>query len=97
MIKQENNRVKLGKNTVRVFVNKNAILSLEWARVIARNRCDCGVPRFHKLSDARIAFVNDRRVVEINDVTMRPSMISNSGAFSRYFYIPRVFLFPRSE
>ena len=75
MIKQENNKVKLGKNTLRMFVNKNAILLWEWARVIVRIRCDLGVPRFQKLSDARIAFVNGRRVVEINDIVMRPSMI----------------------
>ena len=33
------------------------------------------MPRFQNLSDARTAFVNDRRVVEINDMVMRPSMI----------------------
>ena len=49
-----------------MFVDKNAILSWEWARVIARIRCDCGVPRFQKLSDARTTFVNDRRIVKIN-------------------------------
>ena len=59
VIKQENNRVKLGKNTLRMFVNKNAILSWEWATVIVHIRCDRGVQRFQKLSDARIAFVND--------------------------------------
>ena len=80
-----------------MFVDKNAILSWEWARVIVRIRCNRGVPRFQKLSDARTAFVNDRRVVEINDMVMRPSMISNSGAFGRCFYIPYVVFFPRSE
>ena len=35
--------------------------------------------------------------VKINDMVMRPSMISNSGAFGRCFYIPYVFFFPRSE
>ena len=59
MIKQENNKVKLGKNALRMFVNKNVILSWEWARVIVRIRHDRSVPRFQKLSDARIAFVND--------------------------------------
>ena len=52
--------------------------------------CPRSVPRFQKLSDARIAFVNNRRVVEINDMVMRPSMICNSGAFGRCFYIPYV-------
>ena len=50
MIKEENNRVKLGKNTLRMFVDKNAILSWEWARVIVRIRCDRGAPRFQKLA-----------------------------------------------
>ena len=54
VIKQENNKVKLGKNPFKMFVNKNAILSWEWARVIVRIRCDRGVPRFQKLSGARI-------------------------------------------
>ena len=80
-----------------MFVYKNAILSWEWARGIVRIRCNRGMPRFQKLSDARTAFVNDRRVVQINDIVMRPSMISNSGAFGRCFYIPYVFFFPRSE
>ena len=80
-----------------MFVDKNAILSWEWARVIVRIRCDRGAPRFQKLSDARTAFVNDRRVVKINDMVMRPSMICNSGAFGRCFYIPYVLIFPRSE
>ena len=48
-----------------MFVDKNAILSWEWARVIVRIRCDRSVPRFQKLSDARTAFVNDRRVVKM--------------------------------
>ena len=78
-------------------VDKDAILSWEWARVIVRIRCDHGVPRFQKRSDARTAFVNDRRVIKISDMVMRPSMISNSGAFGRCFYIPYVFFFPRSE
>ena len=91
VIKQENNRVKLGKNTFKMFVNKNAILSREWARVIVRIRCDSGVSRFQKLADARIAFVNNRRLVEINDMVMRPRMICNSGPFGRCFYIPYVF------
>ena len=56
-----------------MFVDKNAILSWEWARVIVRIRCDRGVSKFQKLFDARTAFVNDRRIVKIND--MRPSMI----------------------
>ena len=38
MIKQENNRIKLGNNTLRMFVDRNAILSWEWARVIVRIR-----------------------------------------------------------
>ena len=59
MTKQENNRIKLGNNTLRTFVDKNAILSWEWARVVVRIRCNRGVPRFQKLSDARTAFVND--------------------------------------
>ena len=42
MIKQENDRIKLGNNTLRMFVDKNAILSWEWARVIVRIRCDHG-------------------------------------------------------
>ena len=46
------------------------------------------MPGFQKLSDARIVFVNDRRVVEINDMVMRPSMICNSGAFAAVFKIP---------
>ena len=91
MIKQENNRIKLGNNRLRMFVDKNAILSWEWARVVVRIRCNRGVPRFQKLSDARTA------VVKINDMVMRPSMISNSGAFARCFYIPYVFFFPRIE
>ena len=70
-----------------MFVNKNGILSWEWARVIVCIRYDRGVPRFQRLSDARIAFVNDRRVVEINDMVMNSSMICNSGAFGRCFYI----------
>ena len=61
-----------------MFVDKNATLSWEWERVIVRIRCNRGVPRFQKLSDARTAFVNDRRVVKINDMVMRPSMISHS-------------------
>ena len=85
MIKQENNRKKLGNNTLRMFVDNNGILSWEWARVIVRIRCDRG--------DARTAFVSDRRVVKINNMVMRPSMISNSGAFGRCFYIPYVFFF----
>ena len=97
MIKQENNRAKLGKNTLRIFVSKNTILSWEWARVNVRIRCNRGMPRFPKLSDARIAFVNDRRVIQINDMVMRSSMICNSEAFGRCFYIPYVFFFPRSE
>ena len=40
-----------------MFVDKNAILSWEWARVIVRITCNRGVPRFQKLSDARTAFV----------------------------------------
>ena len=38
-----------------MFVDKNAILSWEWARVIVRIRCNRGVPRFKKLSNARTA------------------------------------------
>ena len=68
-----------------MFVDKKAILSWEWARVIVRIMCNRGVPRFQKLPDARTAFVNDRCVVKINDMVMRPSMISNSGAFGRCF------------
>ena len=59
MIKQENNRIKLGNNILRMFVDENAILSWEWARVIVRIRCDRGVLRFQTVSDARTAFVND--------------------------------------
>ena len=59
MIKQENNRIKLGNNTLRMFVDKNAILSWEWVRVIVHIRCNRGVPRFQKLSDATTAFIND--------------------------------------
>ena len=60
-----------------MFVDKIAILSWEWARVIVRIRCNRGVPRFQKLSDVRTAFVND--------MVMRPSMISNSGAFGKKY------------
>ena len=59
VIKQKNNRIKLGDNALRMFVDKSAILSWEWARVIVRISCNRGVPRFQKRSDARTAFVND--------------------------------------
>ena len=70
-----------------MFVDKNAVLSWEWARIIVRTRCDRGVPRFQNRFDARTAFVNDRRVVKINDMVMRRSMISNSEAFGRCTFL----------
>ena len=97
MIKQENHRVKLGNNTLSMFVNKNAILSWEWALSALGVIVVCQDSKNFR-SDARIAFVNDRRVVEINDMVMRPSMIYSSGAFGRCsVYVPYVFFFPRSE
>ena len=59
MIKQENNKVKLGKNTLRMFVNKMPHCPGSRQELLSVIRCDRSVPRFQKLSDARIAFVND--------------------------------------
>ena len=36
---------------------------------------------------------NDRRIVEVNDVVLRPSMIGNSGAFGPCLHIPGMFVF----
>ena len=45
------------------------------------------MPRFYKFPDADISFVNDRRIVEVNDVVVGPSMIGNSGAFGHCLHI----------
>ena len=56
-----------------------------------------GVPRFWKSTDAEMSFVNDRRIVEVNNVVVRPSMIGNSGAFGRCLHISNIFFFPRGK
>ena len=35
--------------------------------------------------------VNDRRIVEVHEVVVRPSMIGNSGAFGHCLHIPNMF------
>ena len=39
----------------------------------------------------------DRRIVEINDMVVRPSMIGNFGAFGRCLHISNMFFFPRGK
>ena len=44
-----------------------------------------------------ISFVNDRRIVEVNEVVVRPGMIGNSGAFGHRLHIPNMFFFPHGK
>ena len=44
-----------------------------------------------------ISFVDERHIVEVNDLVVRPSVIGNSRAFAPCLLIPYMFFFPRGK
>ena len=57
------------------------VLSWSRARVIVRRVSGCSVPGFQSFSDTVISCVNDRGVIKVNAMIIRPRVVRNVRAF----------------
>ena len=99
MTKYEYKCVRIKKNGLcKLIMNvckKNIVLPREWAGIVVSIWSDHGMPRFQCFSYSEAAFVDYGGVVKVNGMVMGPCMVRNSGAFSRCFYISKMFFSSR--
>ena len=73
------------------------VLLWERAWIIVRPNSFCRVPWLQCLSTPVVRFVDDLRVVEVNNVIKSPRVFCDVWAFSAMLYVPHVFFSPSSK
>ena len=88
---------KLNCKQIKNVCLKECSIVLITARVIVRLVSGCSVPAFQSFSDTVITCVNDRGVIKVNAMIIRPRMVRNVRAFGTRFHISGMLFFSSDE